>query len=103
MPHLSIARLFEDNREKLKLEWLAGRGGGARSLSSDQIKNSSKGLIGHLNFIHPNLIQVVGPSEAKYLKSLDPARLPGDARRARELRPRLLRRGGHRFHPRGAG
>ncbi len=73
MPHLSIARLFEDNREKLKLEWLAGRGGGVRSLSSDQIKNSSKGLIGHLNFIHPNLIQVVGPRESTYLKSLDPA------------------------------
>jgi HPr kinase/phosphorylase len=73
MPQISIARLFEDNREKLKLEWLAGRGGGARSLNSDQIKNSSKGLIGHLNIIHPNLIQVVGPSEAKYLKSLDPA------------------------------
>jgi HPr kinase/phosphorylase len=73
MPHLSIARLFDDNREKLKLEWLAGRGGGARSLSSDQIKNSSKGLIGHLNFIHPNLIQVVGPRESTYLQSLDPA------------------------------
>ena len=72
MPHLSIARLFEDNREKLKLEWLAGRGGGARSLTSEQVKNSSKGLIGHLNFIHPNLIQVVGPNEAKYLESLDP-------------------------------
>jgi HPr kinase/phosphorylase len=73
MPRLSIARLFEDNREKLKLEWLAGRGGGARSISSDQLKDSSKGLIGHLNFIHPNLIQVVGPSEVQYLKSLDPA------------------------------
>jgi HPr kinase/phosphorylase len=73
MPHLSIARLFEDNREKLKLDWLAGRGGGTRSLTSDQVKNSSKGLIGHLNFIHPNLIQVIGPSEVKYLNSLDPA------------------------------
>jgi HPr kinase/phosphorylase len=73
MPHLSIARLFEDNREKLKLEWLAGRGGGTRSLTSDQVKHSSKGLIGHLNFIHPNLIQVIGPSEVKYLNSLDPA------------------------------
>jgi HPr kinase/phosphorylase len=73
MPQISIARLFEDNREKLKLEWLAGRGGGARSLTSDQVKHSSKGLIGHLNFIHPNLIQVIGPSEVKYLKSLDPA------------------------------
>jgi HPr kinase/phosphorylase len=73
MPRLSIARLFEDNQEKLKLEWLGGRGGGTRSLGSDQIKNSSKGLIGHLNFIHPNVIQVVGPSEAAYLESLDPA------------------------------
>jgi HPr kinase/phosphorylase len=73
MPRLSIARLFEDNREKLKLEWLAGRGGGSRSISSEQLKNSSKGLIGHLNFIHPNLIQVLGPSEVNYLKSLDPA------------------------------
>jgi HPr kinase/phosphorylase len=73
MPRLSIARLFDDNQEKLKLEWLGGRGGGARTLNSDQIKNSTKGLIGHLNFIHPNLIQLVGASEAKYLHSLDPA------------------------------
>jgi HPr kinase/phosphorylase len=73
MPHLSIARLFEDNREKLKLEWLGGRGGGTRRLNSDHIADASKGLIGHLNFIHPNLIQVVGPSESRYLESLDPA------------------------------
>ena len=25
MPRVSIARLFEDNREKLRLEWVAGR------------------------------------------------------------------------------
>src|SRR5262249_35244629 len=36
-------------------------------------KDSSQGLVGHLNFIHPNLIQVVGTSEAAYLRSLDPA------------------------------
>ena len=73
MPHLSIARLFEDNREKLRLEWLGGRGGGARKLDSHHIRDASKGLIGHLNFIHPNLIQVLGPSEVRYLESLDPA------------------------------
>jgi HPr kinase/phosphorylase len=52
--------LFEDNREKLKLEWVAGRAGGARILNSELTKDSSRGLIGHLNFIHPNLIQVLG-------------------------------------------
>jgi HPr kinase/phosphorylase len=73
MPQLSIARLFEDNREKLKLTWTAGRGGAARNLNSDLIKHSVKGLIGHLNFIHPNWIQVLGAIEIEYLKGLDPA------------------------------
>jgi len=73
MAQVSIARLFEDNREKLKLDWVAGRGGGAKSLNSDLIKDSSLGLIGHLNFIHPNLIQVLGASEVAYLGGLDGA------------------------------
>ncbi|MDB5902147.1 MAG: HPr kinase/phosphorylase [Betaproteobacteria bacterium] len=73
MPRLSIARLFEDNREKLKLTWVGGRAGGARDLNSDTIKDSSKGLIGHLNFIHPNWIQVLGPTELEYLARLDAA------------------------------
>jgi HPr kinase/phosphorylase len=71
MPRLSIARLFEDTAEKLKLTWTAGRSGGARDLNSDLIKGSSKGLIGHLNFIHPNWIQVLGPTEVEYLSRLD--------------------------------
>ena len=72
MPQVSIARLFEDNRKKLRLEWVAGRSGADRELNSELTKDSSKGLIGHLNLIHPNLIQVVGASEAAYLRSLDP-------------------------------
>ena len=71
MPQVSIARLFEDNREKLGLEWVAGRNGGAKELNSEHTKDSSQGLIGHLNFIHPNLIQVLGTSEVAYLDKLD--------------------------------
>ena len=71
MAQVSIARLFEDNREKLKLEWVAGRDGGTRALNGDLTKDSSQGLIGHLNFIHPNLIQVLGVSEVAYLDNLD--------------------------------
>lgn len=72
MPQLSIARLFEDNREKLKLSWTAGRGGSTKVIDSQFLLDSSKGLVGHLNFIHPNLIQVLGASEVEYLKELDP-------------------------------
>jgi HPr kinase/phosphorylase len=73
MPQVSIARLFEDNLEKLRLEWVAGRGGGVKTLNSDLTKDSSQGLIGHFNFIHPNLIQVLGASETEYLNGLDAA------------------------------
>lgn len=73
MAQVSIARLFDDNREKLKLEWVAGREGGSKGLDSALMKDSSKGLIGHLNFIHPNLIQVLGVSEVDYLHTLDEA------------------------------
>lgn len=73
MPQVSIARLFEDTREKLQLSWVAGRNGDDRSIDSESTKDSSKGLVGHLNFIHPNLIQVLGDSEVNYLNGLGAA------------------------------
>ncbi len=73
MPQVSITQLFEDNSDKLKLAWIAGRDGGTKDLNSELTKDSSKGLIGHLNFIHPNLIQVLGASEVTYLNSLNQA------------------------------
>lgn len=73
MPQVSIARLFEDTREKLQLTWVAGRDGAEKGIDSELTKDSSKGLVGHLNFIHPNLIQVLGDSEVDYLNNLDAA------------------------------
>ncbi len=73
MPRISIARLFEDNESRLKLEWRAGRDGAVKTLNSELTKDSSQGLIGHLNFIHPNLIQVLGVSEIRHLESMDTA------------------------------
>jgi HPr kinase/phosphorylase len=72
MPQVSIARLFEDTRDKLQLEWIAGRDGAGKGIDSELTKDSSKGLVGHLNFIHPNLIQVLGQSEVNHLDGLDP-------------------------------
>jgi HPr kinase/phosphorylase len=72
MPQVSVTQLFEDNREKLRLAWIAGRAGGARTLDSEHIRDSTEGLIGHLNLLHPNWIQVLGRTELAHLDALDP-------------------------------
>jgi HPr kinase/phosphorylase len=71
MPRISVAQLFEDNVGKLQLAWVAGRDGGRKELNSEDLKDSQQGLIGHLNFIHPNWIQLLGKSEIAHLNSLD--------------------------------
>lgn len=75
MSQITGRRLFEDKRQKLNLVWEAGRDGGDRRLSDDDIARSTQGVIGHLNFIHPNWIQVLSHTEAEYLNGLDAASL----------------------------
>ncbi|MBI4291506.1 MAG: HPr kinase/phosphorylase [Betaproteobacteria bacterium] len=74
MPQVSVARLYEDNRGKLGLTWLAGREG-AESLVTREAADAAE-LAGHLNLIHPTRVQVVGAHEAKYLASLDQEAFP---------------------------
>ena len=73
MPQLSVAQLFDENPEQLKLDVdrraaLAHR---ATSLDSSEINHASQGLIGHLNLVHPNWIQIFSRTEAAYFASLD--------------------------------
>lgn len=75
MSQISIAQLFEDKKEKLGLTWIAGQSGGAIELSGDAIEKSAQGMIGHLNFIHPDWIQVISSDEIHYLNKLEPASL----------------------------
>lgn len=71
MPQISVAQLFEDNRDKLRLAWVAGRDGGIKALDSGLLKDSREGLIGHLNFVHPNWIQILARPEVEHLNALD--------------------------------
>lgn len=75
MSQISIAQLFEDKQEKLELTWIAGQGGGAIELSDEAIAQSGQGMIGHLNFIHPDWIQVLSNDEIHYLNKLEAASL----------------------------
>ncbi|MBA4143386.1 MAG: HPr kinase/phosphorylase [Nitrosospira sp.] len=74
MSRLNIRQLFEDKRKKLSLIWESGRGG-EMYLDPDAIAQSTQGVIGHLNFIHPNWIQILSRTEAEYLDSLDASSL----------------------------
>ena len=70
MAQINVAELFKQTRRKLKLNWVAGINGGSKTLTSVTVSKPSLALIGHLNFVHPNRVQVLGCAEMDYLRSL---------------------------------
>ena len=75
LSHVSVETLFRDLAEQLGLQWVAGRTGGDRTLSSETIQKPTLALIGHLNFVHPNRVQVLGCAEMDYLRGLSASSL----------------------------
>ena len=73
MPRLSVQQLFDRRQERLGLGWAAGRAGAARELTGEMLRKPGVGLISHLNLIHPQLAQIIGPPEADYLDKLEGA------------------------------
>jgi len=71
MPQVSVAQLFEDNADALKLAWIAGPRDPSPFLDSAEINQASQGLIGHLNLVHPNWIQIFSRTEAAYFAALN--------------------------------
>ncbi len=70
MAQINVAELYKQTRLKLKLNWVAGLDGGVKLLNSENVTKPSLALIGHLNFVHPNRVQVLGCAEMDYLRSL---------------------------------
>lgn len=69
---LTAHDLFEAQRVPLKLTWLAGRAGRDRLLEGAAAKFPGMALVGHLNFVHPNRVQILGSAEIAYLDGLLP-------------------------------
>lgn len=70
---LTANDLFETQRTPLKLKWLAGEDGKGRLLEPATAKFPGMALVGHLNFVHPNRVQVLGDAEIGYLRKLGKA------------------------------
>ncbi len=72
-PILTVGELYEAQQTPLKLRWLAGRAGTDRLLEVANAKYPGMALVGHLNFVHPNRVQVLGSAEIDYLRRLPEA------------------------------
>ena len=70
MPMVTLEQLFQDNREALALSWLSGEAYGDAVLDTRRINQVNEGIIGHLNFHHPNWIQIFSRTEATYFKAM---------------------------------
>jgi HPr kinase/phosphorylase len=73
--HISVAELFRLAGERLRLSWIAGHAGGDKVLNSDTVQKPTLALVGHMNYVHPNRVQVMGCAEMDYLRRLAPADL----------------------------
>ncbi len=66
---VSADALFEAFRTLLKWEWVAGLGASERHFEELAVHSARSGadLVGHLNYIHPYRMQVLGEREVAYL------------------------------------
>ncbi|MDM4766953.1 HPr(Ser) kinase/phosphatase [Pelomonas sp. SE-A7] len=66
---ISADRLFEEHRESLRWEWIAGHAHPERRFDENAVRDaqSAADLVGYLNYIHPYRVQIVGRREVAYL------------------------------------
>ena len=67
---LSAESIIVNLASKIELKWVAGSEDPKRPLHEVDV-NEHATLIGHLNLIHNNIIQVIGKTECEYLNALD--------------------------------
>ena len=71
---ISADVLFEDHRESLRWQWVAGLGASERRFDDIAVREARSGadLVGYLNYIHPYRVQVIGEREVAYLANSTP-------------------------------
>jgi HPr kinase/phosphorylase len=70
MRQVSVEKFFADNQARLGMSWVAARQGGNRVLTGDAALKPTIGQVGHMNFIHPFRIQILGAAEVAWLRAM---------------------------------
>ena len=68
--NLTARAVLDKHRNALELEWLSGQDQANRPAASQDLGHQTGTLVGHLNLIRPNLVQVLGKTELGYLEQL---------------------------------
>jgi HPr kinase/phosphorylase len=68
---ISASELFEQQRERLDLRWVAGQEGADHVLEAVETVARRPSLAGYLNAIYPNKVQILGTEELSWLDGLD--------------------------------
>jgi HPr kinase/phosphorylase len=66
----TVRTLFDTLKGKLGLQWVGSQPGNSRSIRNPLAEGAKTALVGHLNLIHPNRVQVLGHAEIQYLDGL---------------------------------
>jgi HPr kinase/phosphorylase len=69
---ISARELFDQLKDRLGLRWVAGQRGEARVLESGENLHRRPSLVGYLNTIYANQVQILGTEELSYLDGLEP-------------------------------
>lgn len=62
MRHIRFEQLYEDNREKLLFSWVLAHQS-ERRIELKAVSNYGADVVGHINIIHPERLQVLGQAE----------------------------------------
>ena len=71
MDRLTARQLYDGVHERMALRWVSGMRGESRVLEQAATTTRRPSLIGYLNVIYPNKIQIIGSEELNYLDSLE--------------------------------
>lgn len=71
MERLTARELFEKVKDRLALQWVAGEQGEKRAIVPAEKQARRPSLVGYLNIIYPNKIEIVGSEELVWLNGLD--------------------------------
>ena len=85
---LIVAQLFERNRARLQLSWVCGTLNRAISVNRDDV--SPADLVGHLNLIHPDRLQVLGSPEVAWANAQTPDKVRHHIKEIIAARPPAL-------------
>ena len=70
LKHIEVKEFFEDNRERLYLQLLAGEAGMCRKIEAKDLHRPGLALVGFLELFTFDRIQILGNTEIEYLKQL---------------------------------